>query len=96
MVVALSRCWLWRSLQRRSMRHVAIQRAWELHLVIGIDPRIVLPPGHRDVRESLVNKLLARTLGLDMHQDATGGLTLATVARHRVAVIEMAAFARCG
>jgi hypothetical protein len=42
----------------------------------------------------LIHELFAPALGLDVHQDATGGLPLAAVARDGVAVIEMAPFSR--
>jgi hypothetical protein len=54
----------------------------------------VLPPRHGDVRQPLVDQLLARTLRLDMYQDSTGGLPLATVTCHGVPVIQMASFMR--
>ena len=64
------------------MRHFAIQRAGELHLVVGVDVRVVLSARHRHVRQSLVHELLAGTVGLHMHQDATRGLSLAAVAAY--------------
>src|SRR5207245_1407741 len=44
-------------------------------------------------RQPLVDELLSRTVGLHMHQDAIGRLSLTAVARHRVAVVEMALIA---
>ncbi len=76
------------------MRHVATERTRELDLVVGVDSGVVLPPRHGDVRQPLVDQLLARTLRLDMYQDSTGGLPLATVTCHGVPVIQMASFMR--
>jgi len=75
------------------MRHVAIQSARELYLVVGVHARIVLPAGHGHVRQPLVLELLARTFGLDVHEDAASGLSLAAVTRHGVPVIKMPSFA---
>jgi hypothetical protein len=40
----------------------------------------------------LVDELLACTFGLDVHQDTAGSLSLAAMARHGVAIVEMPAF----
>src|SRR5437870_2703723 len=50
-------------------------------------------PATGHVRQPLVDELLSRTVGLHMHQDAIGRLSLTAVARHRVAVVEMALIA---
>jgi RNA polymerase sigma factor (sigma-70 family) len=56
------------------MRHVAIERTCELDLVVGVDSGVVLPARHGDVRQPLIDQLLARTLRLDVHHDSTCGL----------------------
>lgn len=93
MLRALPRRALGRAFERRSVRDVAVQRARESQLVVGVDARIVLPARHRHIRQPLVNELLACMCGLDVHEDAAGGLPLAAVARHGVSVIEMRSLA---
>src|SRR5262245_42985051 len=75
------------------MRHVSAESTRELGLVVGIDPGIVLPTRHRDVRQPLVDQLFARALGVDMNQNASSSLPLAAVAGDRVPVVQMAALA---
>ena len=76
------------------MRHVATERTRELDLVVGVDSGVVLPSRHGDVRQPLVDQLLARTLRLDVHQDSACGLPLAAVTGHGVPVVQMAPFVR--
>jgi hypothetical protein len=80
--------------KRRAMRHIAVNCASELHLVVGVDPRVVLGARYSDVRQPLIYELLARPLCLDMNEDAAGGLPLGAMARHGVPVIQVAPFAR--
>ena len=61
------------------MRHVPTRRARESHHVVGGDARIVLPARHRHVCQTLVDELLARMCGLDVYEDAAGGLPLARI-----------------
>lgn len=76
------------------MRDIAFQPVCELGLVVGIDLRVVASPRHRYVREPSIHKLFAGAFGLDVHEHPVGRLPLAAVARYRVAVVEMPAFAR--
>src|SRR5438067_9015594 len=76
------------------MRHFPVERTRELDLVIGVDPRVVLPTRDCDVGEALIDQLLARTLGVDLNQNTSRSLPLAAVARDRVPVIQMPSFAR--
>ena len=69
------------------MRYIAVERARELDLVVGVDPRVVLATRDGDVSQALIDQLLARALGVDVNQDASCSLPLAAVARDRVPVV---------
>ena len=76
------------------MRHVSVESTRELDLVVGVDPGVVLATRDGNVSQALIDQLLARTLGVDVDQDASCRLPLATVARNRVPIIHVAPFAR--
>ena len=75
------------------MGHVATECTRERDLVVGVDPRVVLTPRDGDVRQALIDQLLARALGVDVNQDASCSLPLAAVARDGVSVVQVAALA---
>jgi hypothetical protein len=76
------------------MRHIPVQHMGELPLVIGVNLRVVTTTRHGYVCQAAIHELFAGTLGLDVHEHTAGGLSLAAMGRHRVAVIEMPTFAR--
>ena len=56
--------------------------------VVGVELGVVSPARHGDVRETPVDERLA-LVGVHVHEDAVGSLTLAAVTGHGIAVIEM-------
>src|SRR5580704_9399810 len=71
------------------MRHVPAEDCGELRLVVGIDLSVVPPARDGHVRQAPIDELLSQPFGVHMYQDAVSRLSLAAVARHRVAVVEM-------
>ena len=49
---------------------------------------------YRHVRQPSIDQHVGRVVGVDVNQDAIGGLALAAVARHRVAVVEVRVLAQ--
>ena len=68
------------------MGNVAIQGLHQAGPVIRVDLDIVTGAGHRDVRQPSVDQDVWSAVGVDVNQDAIGGLALAAVARHRRAL----------
>src|SRR5260221_14461220 len=71
------------------MRHIPAERLPETGPVVGVDLRVVSPPGDRDIREPAVNELLAERGGIHVQEHAICGLPLAAVTGHGIAVVEM-------
>ena len=72
------------------MRHVAAEGLCELGFVVGIELNVVPAPRDRDVGQALIEELCSGAVGVDMYEHAVGGLPLAAVTRHRIAVVQMA------
>src|SRR6266478_3046763 len=57
--------------------------------VVGVDLRIIASTRYRHIRQPAIDEFFSRLFGVDMDEHAVGGLSLAAVARYRVAVVEM-------
>src|SRR5207249_7144312 len=74
---------------RRSVRNVVLKPLCKVGSVVGVDLRVVASTRHRHIRKPAIHKFLARLLRVHVHEHAVGGLLLAAVARHGVAVVKM-------
>src|SRR6266480_4614536 len=74
---------------RGSVRNVALKSLCKVGSVVGVDLRVVASTRHRHIRKPAIHKFLPRLLGVHVHEHAVRGLSLAAVARHRVAVVKM-------
>ena len=74
---------------RGSVRHVARELLGKMGFVVGVDLRIVAAPRHRHIRQAAIHELFSCLLRVHVHEHAVGGLSLAAVARHCIAVVEM-------
>ena len=63
------------------MRDIADDGTRELRSVVRVNLRVIPAAGHSDVRQALVDEAIAAPLGVDVDEDAIGGLALAAVAR---------------
>jgi len=73
----------------RSVGHVARELLGKLVFVVCVDLGIVASAGHRHIRQAAMHEFFSRLLSIHMHEHAVGGLSLAAVARHCIAVVEM-------
>src|ERR1035441_4275375 len=74
------------------MRYVAAQYNIQPRGVVGEDLRILCRATHRDIDHALVKQILVRIFAVHVDQNPTGGLALAGVTGHSVAVIDVALF----
>jgi hypothetical protein len=75
--------------------YVMAESCGQLLAVVGKELRIVRPARDRDVGHAAVEQVFRGQLGIDVNQDALGCLSLAGMARHRVAMIEMGMLCGC-
>ena len=60
-----------------------------MRFVGGVELRVVASPRHGHIRQPAVNELFSCLLGIHVNKYAVGGLSLAAMARHGIAVVEM-------
>jgi hypothetical protein len=77
----------------RGVRELSRQRWGETRLIIRIDLHVFSSSGHGHVREPAVDEVFS-VLGVDVHEDAVGGLSLTAVTGDGVPVVEMRIAAR--
>ncbi len=71
------------------MRDVSRELSGKLAFVVCVDVGIVASARHRHIRQTPIHQFFARLLGVNVNKHAVGGLSLAAVACHGIAVIEM-------
>jgi hypothetical protein len=71
------------------VRHVAPELLGKLTFVVCVNLGIVAPPRHGHIRQPAIHQFFASLLCVYVNEYAVGGLSLAAVARHSIAVVEM-------
>jgi hypothetical protein len=76
------------------MGHVAAEFMAQRGCVVRINLRVIASTRNRDIGYAAVEQILSSQLGAHVNQDAVGSLSLAGVARHYIATVEMRMLAR--
>jgi hypothetical protein len=72
-----------------AVRNIMPQRGSQLLAVVGEDLRVVCAARNGNVGHAVVKQVFRPQLGIDVDQYPVGGLSLAGMARHGVAVVEV-------
>ena len=79
-------------LDRGSAGYVARELLGKTAFVVCIDLRVKSSPRHGHIRQPAIDELFSCLVRVHVNKHAVGGLTLAAVTRHCVAVVEMGIF----
>src|ERR1035437_1591963 len=84
----------WLLLNRGRMGHVARESLAESRGIVCINLRVIASTRDSDIGHAAVEQILGAQLGVHVNQDAVGSLSLAGVAGHGIAMVEMRMFVR--
>ncbi len=84
----------WLLLNCKRMGHVAAEFLPERVCIIRIDLGVIASTRDRDIGHAAVEQIFRTQLGVHVNQDAVGSLSLAGVARHCIAIVEMRTLVR--
>jgi hypothetical protein len=84
----------WLLLNRGRMGHIAAEFLPERLCVVRINLRVIASTRDRNIGHAAVEQILSAQLGVHVNEDTVGSLSLAGVAGHGIAMIEMRMLAR--
>src|SRR5208337_3289180 len=84
----------WFLLNRGGMGHVAAEFLPQRRYIVRVNLRVIASTRDRDIGHAAVEQILSSQLGVHVNQDTVGSLSLAGVAGHCIAMVEMRMLAR--
>src|ERR1019366_10750634 len=84
----------WLLLNRGRMGHIAAEFMAERRCITRINLCVIASTRDRDIGHAAVEQILSAQLRVHVNQDTVGSLSLAGVAGHGIAVVEMRMLAR--
>src|SRR5713226_2190489 len=79
----------WLLLNRGRMGHVAAEFLPQCRYIVRINLRVIASTRDRDIGHAAVEQILGAQFGVHVNQDTVGSLSLAGVAGHCIAMVEM-------